>query len=67
MKSYIYKIINEHSDKEDNKRIQIPVYAWRDPLERQFEDSADKGADEAAEKRGYEELDFNIDSFIVDN
>ncbi len=61
MESYIYKKIKEDTLKREGSGAQIPIYIYNE-LDREEKERAKDD-----EKRGYEELDFNIDNFIVNN
>ena len=61
---YIYKELNKDVNHKKNESSQMPIYAWKEPPSDKL---GDEQKEDAHKKRGYEEVDFNIDSFIVDN
>jgi len=67
MKPYIYKKIKEHEEKGRCEGVRIPIYIWREHPDPNDNGLGDEDKDNSDNKRGYEEIDFNIDNFIIIN
>tara|TARA_A100001011_G_scaffold400058_1_gene512033 strand:+ start:7925 stop:8149 length:225 start_codon:yes stop_codon:yes gene_type:complete len=64
MKNYIYKKIKEQKDKI-TERHQIPIYVWNEPPDFQDKKRYDPSDSDNSKNRGYEEVSFDIDDFVI--
>ncbi len=64
MKNYIYKKIKEESNKGAEGH-QIPIYVWNDPPDWQDEKRQRPSNSDNSKNRGYEEVSFDIDDFVI--